>query len=104
MDLMTGNLESAVDDPLKTCVVCFNPAEGVSGGVGYLCPQCHHAVCSQCLERLPKAACPYCRLEAPRIAAAPVVEAPRPSPVGSFPACAQPIFSGGVKQPPYQII
>lgn len=60
MDMMTGSLGTTVDDPLKTCVVCYSAA----GGVGYICPQCHHAVCAQCLEQLPKATCPYCRHEA----------------------------------------
>jgi len=60
MDMMTGSLATTVDDPLKTCVVCYSAA----GGVGYICPQCHHAVCAQCLEQLPKATCPYCRHEA----------------------------------------
>merc|ERR1711920_882838 len=67
MDLMTGTLGSTVDDPLKTCVVCYNSAAGESGGVGYLCPQCHHAVCAQCLGQLPKAACPHCRHAAPNM-------------------------------------
>lgn len=60
MDMMAGSLGTTVDDPLKTCVVCYNAA----GGVGYVCPQCHHAVCAQCLQQLPKATCPYCRREA----------------------------------------
>merc|ERR1719478_1108398 len=60
MDMMTGSLATTVDDPLKTCVVCYSAA----GGVGYVCPQCHHAVCATCLEQLPKATCPYCRHEA----------------------------------------
>lgn len=97
MDMFSGSLGNQIDDPLKTCVVCYNAA----GNVGYICPQCHHAVCAQCLGRLPKAACPYCRLEAPRIAAAqqaasPMLEAPRPSAVASFPAYAHVV---GTKQP-----
>jgi len=60
MDMMTGTLGNTVDDPLKTCVVCYSPA----GGVGYICPQCHHAVCVQCIDQLPKPQCPFCRHEA----------------------------------------
>merc|ERR1712178_178093 len=65
MEMMTGSLNPAaveVDDPLKTCIVCYTAAG--SAGVGYMCPQCHHIVCAQCLAHLPKSSCPYCRHEA----------------------------------------
>lgn len=48
------------DERLQSCVVCY----GAAGSWGYVCPQCYHTVCTTCLERLPKAICPYCRHEA----------------------------------------
>jgi len=59
MAMMTGSAAPPNDDPLKTCVVCKSGARGF----GHTCPQCKHAVCDQCLEQLPKTACPYCRRE-----------------------------------------
>lgn len=56
-----GPVGATVDDPLKTCVVCYS----LAGGVGYTCPQCCHSVCGVCVAHLPKAACPYCRKDAP---------------------------------------
>jgi len=48
------------DDRIQSCVVCY----GVAGDFGYVCPQCYHTVCLQCLQQLPKAVCPHCRHEA----------------------------------------
>jgi len=66
-----GKVEVGINDPmpqidptderLQSCVVCY----GSAGTWGYVCPQCYHTVCTECLERMPKAICPYCRHEAP---------------------------------------
>lgn len=54
------------DDRLTSCVVCYNAADKFS----YVCPQCYHAVCLQCLQKLPNAKCPHCRHEATDMAIA----------------------------------
>lgn len=47
------------DERLQSCVVCY----GAAGHFGYVCPQCHHAVCTECIGRMRDALCPYCRHE-----------------------------------------
>jgi hypothetical protein len=46
-----------LDDRLQNCVVCFS----IAGELAQTCAQCQQSVCSQCLQRLPKASCPHCR-------------------------------------------
>lgn len=53
-----SNIDTS-DERVQSCVVCY----GTSGSLGYLCPQCHYAVCLPCLQRLPKPMCPHCRYE-----------------------------------------
>mmetsp|Transcript_59223 Transcript_59223/g.132834 ORF Transcript_59223/g.132834 Transcript_59223/m.132834 type:complete len:771 (+) Transcript_59223:64-2376(+) len=52
------------DERLHSCVVCYMAA----GDFAYVCPQCRHTVCMNCLSKLPRAMCPHCRHEAPDIA------------------------------------
>lgn len=52
------------DERIKKCVVCFND----SGAYKYVCPQCVHATCIECLENLKNPVCPHCRYEAIDIA------------------------------------
>jgi hypothetical protein len=52
------------DDRLTNCVVCYH----ATGEFGFMCPQCHHTVCSTCIKRLPRPMCPHCRHEEPEIA------------------------------------
>jgi len=64
-----GTVETVVhldpnDDRIQSCVVCY----GAPGDFGYVCPQCYHRVCLQCMQRLPKAICPHCRHEAADLA------------------------------------
>jgi len=54
------------DDRLQSCVVCY----GGAGAMGYVCPQCYHTVCLECLQKLPQANCPHCRHQATDMAIA----------------------------------
>lgn len=45
-----------LDEQHRSCVVCSQSV----GNLGYLCPNCSHAVCSSCLAAMPKAQCPHC--------------------------------------------